>query len=120
MKKIKYVIILVIAILVVSGILDIFSQNGLYGFYKRKVAESVISDDVKDPTSVLFKDLYVSKKRFNVVCGKMNAKNGFGAYVGWKAFVTVDKIPIIEDVEYPSWYLNFDKEWYEYCYESDE
>lgn len=41
---------------------------------------------VRDPESILLSDL-VMAKHDSVVCGHINAKNGFGGYVGSKPFV---------------------------------
>ncbi|WP_417585169.1 hypothetical protein [Nitrincola sp.] len=42
----------------------------------------------KDPDSVLFKDLkLISFGDGKLLCGSLNAKNGFGAYVGYKQFL---------------------------------
>jgi hypothetical protein len=45
----------------------------------------MVVDRMKDPTSVLFKDVvYIKEKQ--AVCGSVNAKNSYGAYGGFEAF----------------------------------
>lgn len=48
-------------------------------------AEKAVSDRLKDPSSAQFRDVhYISDKHF--VCGQFNAKNSYGAYVGFAPF----------------------------------
>lgn len=48
-------------------------------------AKAAVTAKLKDPQSALFSDVRVSSDP-NVVCGKVNAKNSFGGYVGAKEF----------------------------------
>lgn len=58
------------------------------GFGLKHEAENAVREVAKDPDSVLFKDLVVGKiNNKDAVCGFFNAKNGFGAYTGYKKFV---------------------------------
>jgi hypothetical protein len=41
---------------------------------------------MKDPTSVMFKDVVFFKEK-QTVCGSVNAKNGYGGYGGYQLFV---------------------------------
>jgi hypothetical protein len=46
-------------------------------------------EKVRDPTSILYRDLSLGKLldgRYQNVCGYLNAKNAFGAYVGFTPF----------------------------------
>lgn len=46
----------------------------------------VVLAALKDPTSATFKDVrHVGSGR--AICGLVNAKNSYGAYIGFKAFV---------------------------------
>jgi hypothetical protein len=48
-------------------------------------AKKIVADRMKDPTSVLFKDVvYVKEKQ--AVCGSVNAKNSYGGYAGYESF----------------------------------
>lgn len=47
---------------------------------------------LKDPESVQFREVKVGRKPgepVDYVCGKMNAKNGFGAYTGFRRFLAI-------------------------------
>lgn len=45
-----------------------------------------LMDGLKDPESVQFRNVYLSTNESPVICGEMNAKNSYGAYVGFKRF----------------------------------
>ena len=48
-------------------------------------AKKIVADRMKDPASVLFKDvIYIKEKQ--AVCGSVNAKNSYGAYSGYEQF----------------------------------
>lgn len=51
-------------------------------------AKSNIRAQLKDPYSAEFEDIFIGKSNNNspVVCGKVNAKNSYGGYVGRKRF----------------------------------
>ena len=50
-------------------------------------AKKAVRARVVDPTSVLFRDIHSGKSGGSVkVCGEYNAKNRFGAYVGYTGF----------------------------------
>jgi hypothetical protein len=61
-------------------------------------SKRAVKSILKDPNSAEFKDVYFSKKS-NVACGKVNSKNGFGGYVGFKRFIsgTTPDLTFIED-----------------------
>lgn len=42
---------------------------------------------LKDPSSAQFRNIYISKKTDDVVCGEVNAKNSYGGYNGFKTFI---------------------------------
>jgi hypothetical protein len=48
-----------------------------------KTAEEAASRELKDPQSAQFRDVTI---RDRTVCGEMNAKNAYGAYVGFEPF----------------------------------
>ncbi|HGM4726486.1 TPA: hypothetical protein ACKPZ3_003097 [Serratia marcescens] len=59
-----------------------------------ELAQKEISADLKDPDSAKFRYLRVAKTQENedgtvlvLVCGQVNAKNGFGAYAGFHSFM---------------------------------
>ena len=47
-------------------------------------AKKYVTDKMRDPSSVQFRN--VTKGNNGAVCGEFNAKNGYGAYSGFKAF----------------------------------
>ena len=74
-------IVAIIAVLMITG----WDDAGM-----RARAEAVVKVNIYDPDSAQFKDLIVigtsdSPKR--TVCGKVNAKNKFGGYVGYASFM---------------------------------
>jgi hypothetical protein len=48
-------------------------------------AKKIVADSMKDPTSVMFKDVVFFKEK-QTVCGSVNAKNGYGGYGGYRLF----------------------------------
>lgn len=47
----------------------------------------LVSSEMKDPYSTQFQNLYKSAQGDKYVCGEVNAKNTYGAYVGFTLFV---------------------------------
>lgn len=64
-------------------------------------AKAAVSRDFKDPEGSRFRDLGIYKSTTGKggfsVCGEVNAKNSYGAYVGYKRFVVADDFVQIED-----------------------
>ncbi|CHO30570.1 Uncharacterised protein [Salmonella enterica subsp. enterica serovar Typhi] len=59
-----------------------------------ELGQREIADAMKDPTSVMFRnDKFVGRKDLDdgkvvgYVCGEVNAKNAYGAYVGFASYV---------------------------------
>ncbi len=53
------------------------------------IARQNVEGKLKDPQSAQFQNMTVSGKAgASVVCGEVNAKNGFGGYTGFKRFVS--------------------------------
>lgn len=52
-----------------------------------------ILSQLKDPGSAQFSDEFVSSKK--ALCGRVNAKNGFGAYTGFKPFIITQEGELI-------------------------
>ena len=56
-----------------------------------------ISDKLKDPDSADFKNSFVSHQMgAPVVCGYVNARNGFGGYGGFERFISGGSIQVLE------------------------
>lgn len=54
-------------------------------------AKQAAAYDLKDPSSAQFRNVrLVSYSDGRVVCGEINAKNSYGAYVGFSAFMATD------------------------------
>jgi hypothetical protein len=56
----------------------------------RTLAQLAIKDLLKDPGSAQFRNLGVNtlKNGVKVVCGEVNARNGFGGYSGFEGFIS--------------------------------
>ena len=57
--------------------------------------EEEISQMLRDPSSAQFRGVHYSDTMDNVICGEVNAKNGFGAYGGYTPFYVEDGVPHI-------------------------
>lgn len=67
----------------VSGALAVKSRPALIAQVKRNIANGL-----KDPDSAKFRDVTLRPfAKGHVVCGQVNAKNSYGAYVGFVPFV---------------------------------
>jgi len=64
---------------------------------KAHIHES-IAQHMRDPSSLQFKEerLY-SRLGETLICGKLNAKNGFGGYDGFRQFVATTKLFAVAD-----------------------
>lgn len=59
-------------------------------------AKKLVAHDLKDPSSAQFRDV---KKTGKAVCGEVNGKNAYGAYVGFKHFIVEgDTVTIQPDI----------------------
>ncbi len=65
-------------------------------------AKAKVLAELKDPDSAKFREVDVIKqvhpdtKHFGTVCGYVNAKNGFGGYTGFKPFMVMSGIPLLD------------------------
>jgi len=68
-----------------------------------KEAKNKITENFKDPDSAKFRNVGVYKAAKGdgelSVCGEVNAKNSYGAYVGYRSFVYGGGLSAIEDPE---------------------
>ena len=63
-------------------------------YYVKKSLKEIL----KDGDSAKFKNVtYIKNKNGGTVCGYVNAKNGFGAYSGYKMFIGAGKAVFLED-----------------------
>jgi hypothetical protein len=57
-------------------------------------AKRTVADSLRDPSSAQFREvrkvrLHFAGNRVTLICGEVNAKNGFGGYVGFRPFYYV-------------------------------
>lgn len=65
--------------------LSLYNRGG--GDAVIEASKASVRDQYKDPFSVQFRDIRIVKIETGyIVCGEANAKNGYGAYVGFKPF----------------------------------
>lgn len=75
-------------------------------------AELAMKERLKDPESVQWRDVYVSRFAEAAVCGQVNARNSFGGYTGFKQFIVVSGLNLaFLEGEVDGW----SKIWIEYC-----
>lgn len=62
---------------------------------------AAVEASMKDPSSVLYRNEVIAHDAR--VCGELNAKNGYGAYVGFKRFISEEHRFAIEGDDVDSW-----------------
>jgi len=66
-------------------------------------AKTKIARDLKDPDSAKFRDVGIYKSSTGkggvAVCGEINAKNGYGAYIGFRKFLVREEMAIIDGAD---------------------
>lgn len=65
-----------------------------------EITKKSMADSLKDPEGARFRNLRI--KDFEggaVVCGEINGKNSYGAYVGYQRFVASHKSGTLEDAD---------------------
>lgn len=74
-------------------------QEKWFGAETIVAAERAVRRELKDPGSAQFKDVRANyTEEFGVVaCGRVNAKNDFGGYTGFRRFVSSGKSVILEE-----------------------
>lgn len=76
-------------------------NNGYPALVKR--AKQTIVKDFKDPEGARFRDIGIYKSTTGKggvsVCGEVNAKNSYGAYVGYRSFFVSGDMAYINDEE---------------------
>lgn len=63
-----------------------------------EAAQAKLSMKMKDPESTRYVDVVISEKG-GLVCGWVNAKNSYGAYVGFKPFYVMGALAEVRDDE---------------------
>jgi hypothetical protein len=77
-------------------------------------AKDSLTRSFKDPGSVQFRGLFVSGKALHVLCGEVNGKNSYGAYVGFRRFYATGK-SMLDSIESPSERFVFERMWPSMC-----
>lgn len=69
-----------------------YGKGEKYAAFVRR-AKLVVTKDFHDPGSAQWRGLFISKSEREgpVLCGEVNAKNHFGAYVGFRPFFVPDE-----------------------------
>lgn len=71
--------------------------NGLTESQNLVAARLAVEERLKDPDSAKFDVLYTSEKAgIVVVCGTVNAKNGFGGYAGEEEFIFAGQAAVLQ------------------------
>ncbi len=85
---------LLIGLGAVVGLFGIVVAIGLHqedvdGGFTEAAAERLVTSQMRDSESVEFQNVqaHVRSDGSHIVCGEVNAKNGFGAYVGYVRFI---------------------------------
>lgn len=73
-----------------------------------------VKERLRDPGSAEFKDVYfmVGRKKVPVTCGRVNSKNGFGAYGGFERFLSAGQTEL---TYLESEVADFQYVWNEFC-----
>ncbi len=66
-------------------IILVLTVSSLFAWGYESYAKQTLQSRLRDVDSAKFRNLTMKQK--NTVCGQVNAKNGFGAYTGWKDFI---------------------------------
>lgn len=73
------------------------SSKEIAGFTRK--AKALLVANFKDPNSVQYRNLFVSMSTLGMpgnelpfLCGEVNAKNSYGAYIGFRLFYADDKL----------------------------
>jgi len=82
-------------------------------------AKANITVGFKDPSSVQWRNLFVSGTIMQALCGELNGKNSYGAYVGFRRFFATSE-PLLQAIENPKQPFILEKMWESTCKEEIE
>ena len=79
------------SLLAVPG-LSLAQSKGSHGAFATAAKKKLIRD-FKDPSTAQFRDVFVATmgKDHIALCGEVNAKNSYGAYIGFKPFYVIQE-----------------------------
>lgn len=82
-----------------------------------KAAKEAISADLKDPSSTVYRDLFISGSGDSqALCGEMNAKNSYGGYVGFLRFYSTTR-PTVQTIEIAGKRHWMNEAWANFCHQ---
>lgn len=88
-------------------------KAGNYGSFVQQ-AKTALTADFKDPSSAQYRGLFLSGGGMPVLCGEVNAKNSYGAYVGFRRFYATGK-SLLNSVEAAKSDFVFEQMWPRMC-----
>lgn len=93
-----------------------FREDFKTGKYQEFVryAKEALTRSFKDPGAVQFRGLFLSGKAMPVLCGEVNGKNSYGAFVGYRRFYSTGKALLTEVEPARDTYV-FERMWPSMC-----
>jgi len=76
--------------------------------------KTALTKNFKDPSSAQYRSLYISGDSMPTLCGEVNAKNSYGAYIGYRRFYATG-YKFLNEVETPSEKSVFEAMWPTMC-----
>lgn len=76
--------------------------------HREMMAQESVKKILKDPDSAKFQNM-------NGLCGEVNSKNGFGAYMGFVRFIGTPEVTIIEGENSQVDQATFNEVWSKMC-----
>ena len=82
--------------------------------------KEALTKNFKDPASAQYREMFVANPGFLLLCGEVNAKNSYGAYVGFKRFYATHDglfraVETERDVKFPQIPTVFEGMWPRMC-----
>lgn len=72
--------------------------------------KAAVKNELKDPGSAQFRDLFTTRDFF--LCGQVNAKNSYAGYVGFRRFVAMGEVGL---VDFDDGSEKFSDKWFTSC-----
>jgi hypothetical protein len=97
----------------------------IYGRINSKYTEFIakakanVTANLKDPASAQWRGLYISGSKMPALCGEINGKNSYGAYIGFRRFYATTEI-LLTEIENPRDNFVFNGMWPKICNEEIE
>ena len=85
--------------------------------WPNSLAARFVASSLKDPQSAVFDDVTYRKRRgLHVLCGRVNAKNSFGGYAGFRQFIALNGLVQIHNVGQQG---RWSRTWNDLCVKTD-